>query len=309
MDTGYVAYGLMLRSSFSLPGMAPAEAEGLPAVALELVAPAELEAAWGTDRRPSWRGRLGDGQELAIARGTGNDLLFAYGERARFRFDRRAGLLECAPRDIADLAWQRVLLSRVLPNVSLAHGREALHASAVETPQGVVAIAAPSETGKSTLAAELTRRGWPLFADDVLVLAAGADGVEAHPGTPHVNLAKGAARPDVRGATLGVLAGERWMTIGEGESRPCGVTAIFLFERGPGLALAASSLHSSPLVLAPYMLGLPDDVEGESTRFALYSDLIDSTALLRLTAGVADEPAALADTVERALDLSTQGVA
>jgi hypothetical protein len=305
METAYVAYGLTLRCSFPLPGMIPEQAEGLPVVALELVDAIDLGPG-GDDGRPAWRGRLGDGRELQIVRGPADDLNFAYGERARFRFDPATGLLECAPREPADLAWQRVLLSRVLPNVSLAHGREALHASAVESPQGVVAIAAPSETGKSTLAGEMVRRGWPLFADDVLVLAdAAAGGVEAHPGTPHVNLAKSATdpvAPGVPGDTLAVLGGERWMTVRNEAPKSREVAAIFLYERGPGLPPAASPLPGSPLDLAPYMLGLPDDVGREGARFALYSDLIESAMLVRLTAGPADGPAAVADALERALD-------
>lgn len=308
MDTGYVAYGLALRCSFSLPGMAPRGAEGLPALALNLVSDGELQAAWSGHRGSAWRGQLGDGHEFSIARGPGGDLLFAYGDEARFRFDRAAGVLECAPGEPADLAWQRVLLSRVLPNVSLAYGREALHASAVESPRGVVAIAAPSETGKSTLAAELVRRGWPLCTDDVLVLDAAADGTVAHPGTPHVTTGTEVPWSEPRGAAIGVLAGERWMTVRDAQPKPAGVAAVFLLDRRPELSLATRFLPSSPLVLAPYMLGLPDESGRESARFALYSDLVASAALVRLTASSEDTPAELADEVERALEGSARPV-
>jgi hypothetical protein len=302
MDTGYVAYGLALHCSFSLPGMVPRETEGMPALALNLVGEGELQAAWSGDRGSAWRGKLGDGHEFSIARGPGGDLLFTYGDEARFRFDRAAGVLECAPGQPADLAWQRVLLSRVLPNVSLAYGREALHASAVESPRGVVAIAAPSETGKSTLAAELVRRGWPLCTDDVLVLDAAADGTVAHPGTPHITTAAGVPWSEPHGATIGVLAGERWMALRDAQPGPAALAAVFLFERRPELGLATRPLPSSPLVLAPYMLGLPDESGRESARFALYSDLVASAALVQLTGSSEDMPAALADEVERALD-------
>lgn len=304
MDTCYVAFGLALHCAFPLSGMAPRTAEGLPSLELELVTPDELQAAWGEQRSSPWRGRLGDGREFTIERGTGGDLLFAYGDRARFRLDTTRRRLECAPRDTAGLDWKRVLLSRILPNVSLAHGREALHASAVESPLGVIAIAAPSEMGKSTLAAELVRRGWPLFTDDVLVLAPTAGGAEAHPGTPHMNIAQSrAAGPEGQGTTLGVLAGERWVSVPETAREPRKVAAIFLFERGPGLTLAAQPLPPSPLTLAPYMLGLPDDSERASRRFALYSDLVDSATVIRLSGDMKDEPPALGDTIEEALDL------
>jgi serine kinase of HPr protein (carbohydrate metabolism regulator) len=54
----------------------------------------------------------------------------------------------------------------------------------VDSAEGVVAIAGPSGSGKSTLAIELLRRGWPLFADDVLTLDHTEGAVRAHPGTP-----------------------------------------------------------------------------------------------------------------------------
>ncbi|HEX6688746.1 MAG TPA: hypothetical protein VF085_08785 [Solirubrobacterales bacterium] len=302
METVYVAYGLALRCSFPLPGMAPRKAEGLPSLTLNLARRGELEAAWSGGDGSAWHGRLGDGQRLSIAPGPGEDLLFTYGERALFRLDRAAGVLECAPRDLSELDWQRVLLGRVLPNVSLAYGREALHAGAVESPHGVVALAAPSGTGKSTLATELVRRGWPLCSDDVLVLETAGGEVLAHPGTPHVTLAEGVAWPEPSGATLGVLAGERWVAIRDAQTRPTRLAAIFLFDRAADLSLAVRPLRSSPLTLAPYMLGLPDEAARESARFGLYSDLATSTALLRLTAGATDSPAALADAVGQALD-------
>jgi len=308
MDNSYIAFGLGLHSSFPLPGMARADGDGLPSLSLDLETEAELEAAWsGALSSSPWRGRLGDGQELTIERGVGGDLLFTYGGRARFRLDSTGGRLGCAPRDVAHLSWQRVLLNRVLPNVSIAHGREALHASAVETPLGVVAIAAPSGMGKSTLAGELVRRGWPLFTDDVLILARGSEAVEAHSGTPHMNVTEGTSGvsgPKAFGATLGVLEGERWIAV-EGVSQEARrVAAVVLLERGPGLALTAQPQPSSPLDLAPYMLGLPDDDEREASRFTLYSDLVESVRLVRLTAGMTDRPADLADAVERALGLS-----
>lgn len=238
MLESYAAFGLALRSSFPLPGMAPARGDGLPSITLALETPAELQAAWSEALASSpWRGRLGDGQDFTIEWGVGGDLLFTYGERAFFRLDASRARLGCAPRDPSALDWQRVLLSRILPSVSVANGREALHASAVETPLGVVAVAAPSGMGKSTLASELVLRGWPLFADDVLVLCLETETVVAHPGSPHMNLASeapGAARPEGLGTVLGTLAGERWIAVrgASREARP--VAAVVLLERARG---------------------------------------------------------------------------
>jgi hypothetical protein len=57
----------------------------------------------------------------------------------------------------------------VLPMALQVRGREVLHASAVRSPAGVVALCGISETGKSTIAFGLNRRGYPLWADDVVV--------------------------------------------------------------------------------------------------------------------------------------------
>ncbi|MGA8746085.1 MAG: hypothetical protein WB507_09495 [Solirubrobacterales bacterium] len=307
MET-FTAFGLTLRSAFPLPGMAPDEGDDLPALDLDLVGSREVDLAWSGAASPApWRGRLGDGSELTIEWGRDGDLLFAYGRRARFHLDASKTRLRCAPLKAEDLAWQRVLLNRVLPNASLALGRQALHASAVLTSIGVVAIAAPSGVGKSTLAAEMIRRGWPLFADDVLVLGGGGSSVKAHPASPHMNLANDRADcvTEGHGETLAVLGEERWLSVPHTAQDVARVAVVILLERSPGLGLEVQHLPSSPLVLAPYMLGLPDEEErGARRRFALYSDLIESATLLGLNADLAESPAALIDAIQQSLDLS-----
>lgn len=59
---------------------------------------------------------------------------------------------------------------KVLPLALQVRGREALHASAVQVPKGVAALCGPSASGKSTIAYGLSRRGYPLWADDSVVL-------------------------------------------------------------------------------------------------------------------------------------------
>src|SRR5450759_5129269 len=277
LETRYVAYGLALRSSFRLPGMEPTSEEELVSLALELVTPAELETAWsGPDGPPAWRGRLGDGLALTVERGLAGDLLFTYGDRARFRLNPGGWSLACAPRR-AGLDWQRTLLMKVLASVSVIRGYEALHAGAVDSPWGAVAIAAPTGMGKTTLALELMRRGWPLVTDDVLTLAATPEGVLAYPGTPHMNVSaspsEGPASEGI-GPTLAVLAGERWVAARETarEARP--VHAICLLERSRGLSLGVQILPANPLPLAPYILGLLDEAGRERRRFELYADLM-----------------------------------
>ena len=54
----------------------------------------------------------------------------------------------------------------IVPLALQAYGLEALHGSAVALPGGVVAMCADRETGKSTIAYSLKRRGHDVVADD-----------------------------------------------------------------------------------------------------------------------------------------------
>ncbi len=304
MRTTYVAYGLQLHCSFELPGMSARSDAGLPSLSVERVAPAELDGTWsGSVGAAEWRGVLGDGCPLTIERGVEGDLLFTYADRARFHLDAAKLILLCAPAE-EGLHWQQVLLGRILPNVGLERGYEALHASAVESPEGVVAVVAPSGMGKTTLATELMRRGWPLFADDVLVLSTDAGCLRAHPGAPLMNVAVqgiGDGEQDALGRTLAVLAGERWVAAENASEGDRPVRMVCLFQRGPGLTLEAQCLLPNPLPLTPYMLGLPGDSERERTRFSLFADLVDQAELVKVTCSTDDSPAELADLLESTL--------
>jgi hypothetical protein len=300
-------FGLNLDSTLALPGLAEA-ATGLPELRLQVVAPAELDAEWSGAATPgSWRGTLRDGAELTIRWGRDGELLFGYGEAARYLFDAGAARLLCAPAEPNSLAWQRVLLSRVLPVVAIACGHEALHAAAVQTPAGVVAVAGASGAGKSTLAAELVRRGHRLVGDDVLVVGRGPGGVVAFPGGAHLSLDPG-DESALGAEVLGELGGKRWAVVADAARVAAPVAAVVLLERGEG-PVVAEELAASPLPLAPFMLGLPDDEGRDAERFALYADLVEAGRLLRL-GGAAEAPASeFAEALERALELPAMAAA
>ena len=307
MGEAFSAFGLALDAGFPLPEIG-AEPEvgggGRPEgsrVTLELTSPEALEEVWSGGASPTpWRGRLGDGEVLAVERGRGGDLLFRYGGRASFRFDPERDAVECAPGDPAARAWRRVLLTRVLPNVAIARGDEALHASAVTCEAGTIAILAASGGGKSTLALELVRRGRLLFADDTVVLRRRGAAIEAHPAGPFMNL--DAATPAPAGArSLGSFDGELWVAAATAATAPAPLAAIVFLERTPGGRLGVQSLSANPLELAPFMLGLPDDEDRDGPRFALYADLVERTPLLRLSADTAHRPEELARVLEPAL--------
>jgi len=67
-------------------------------------------------------------------------------------------------------------LRAILPLVLQARGEELLHASAVLTPRGIVAVCGESGAGKSSLAYALTRLGHPAYADDAVAFQVNDDG-------------------------------------------------------------------------------------------------------------------------------------
>jgi hypothetical protein len=311
MEETFRAYGLSLRSSFPLPGMEPPRAaESLPPLDLDLVGAAELAAAWSGPVGRPWEGRLGDGERLALAWGMEGDLLFEYGQHARFHLDRARGRLLCAPTRPSAIEWRRVLLTRVLPNVAIACGYEALHAAAVETETGVLAIAGRGGAGKSSLLAELAARGVVVFADDTVVLERDGDEVLAHPSTPHMNLSTRVGTRDPReiGRPLGTLAGETWVAVEDRTRGRMPLRAMVTIERSGGLPLGLHHEERGMHGIFPHMLGLPDDDDREANRFALYSTLAANVDQLRLSADPTIAPGELAAILEAELDLAAAEV-
>jgi hypothetical protein len=84
------------------------------------------------------------------------------------------------PNAPMDVVWDTYRRS-VLPMALQATGLEALHASAVVSRSRVIAFCAVSETGKSTVAFGLRRRGFPQWSDDAVVFQADPEGATALP--------------------------------------------------------------------------------------------------------------------------------
>jgi hypothetical protein len=94
----------------------------------------------------------------------------------------------------------------MLPLFLQADGAEALHASAIETSRGVVALSASSGTGKSTIAAALARRGHRAWADDAVVWTLTEAGAETLPLPFRLRAADVASDANVRTAAPAPLA-------------------------------------------------------------------------------------------------------
>ncbi len=299
----YSAFGLGLRSEFSLAGMSHVDDPTSPAVSIGLSTRDDIDGAWpGTVHQIA--GGLPDGCSVLGELAGNGERRFTYGDRAAYVISADARTIRCAPADFEEPSWQRFLLDSVLLKVSDAHGFEALHASAVEGPTGVLAFATKSGGGKSTIAAELVRRGRRFFADDVLAIARAEGQVHAYTAPPVMNLSlAGAARSPATqiGALLATFDDEAWVAVRDPASEPRRVAGIYLLTRAPGLCLGLDLLPSSPVHLLPHVLTGGGSDERRTSRFQLLGDLAAQAPIYRLRAPLEAGVALLADVVEEML--------
>ncbi len=296
------AFGLGLRSELPLAGLVPAHPEE-PVVSIGLATAVEIAGAWtGTEHTTT--GVLPDGCRCVVERARGGELRIAYGDRAVYLLSADAATILCAPEQLEEPTWQRFLLDAVLLKASEAHGLEALHASAVQGPDGVLAFATQAGGGKSSLASELVRRGHPFFADDALVLRRDDGAIRAHPAPPLMNFPldhpEGFAAGDL-GTVQAVVGSEAWLAVRHAAAAPCRVTAIHLLVRRPGLRPGLELVPSSPMPLLEHILGDIGSTDRMVSRFELLADLVAETTVYRLLADPATPVSRLAELVEGAL--------
>lgn len=297
-------FGLSIAADFVLPGMAPVD-HGPTDVTIRLGTRQDVEAAWAA-REPAtaWRSLFGDGQVFSGQRAADGSWRLAYGQDALFFVSADADTVLCGPEDPQDPAWQRVLLDAVLMVASVAAGFEVLHAGAVGTSAGVVAVAAESGGGKSSLVAELMRRGHPLFCDDILVLDRGPDGVRSHPGPPVMNVPVSPEHFPIAeiGSVLATFGDEAWIAVRHVARRPRPLAAVCLLERGPDTTTQVQRLEASPLHLRPHVRPLRVPVERDRERFELLADLAETVPVHLVSAGPEVRPDGVADMVESVLE-------
>ena len=99
-----------------------------------------------------------------------------------------------APAHVDRSAVALDLIGVVLPTLLHRDGAWCVHASAVQSPAGVIAFVAARGTGKSTLAAACVQAGCALVADDVVVLRETTAGVSVTPAGVPLRLHAGTAR-------------------------------------------------------------------------------------------------------------------
>jgi hypothetical protein len=318
------AFGLSLRFDVAPPGAwvarAPSGEAGIRGAAslpsLEIrssVSAQAIEDSWSGLQEIGWAGVI-DGAPFVVERGIAGDHRFVHGAhpdetRAIHHLSPDASVLQCAPADPADPSWWRVVLDSVLFTVALLHGYEALHAGAVATPDGVIAITAASGGGKSTLLSELFGRELALMADDVLVLEArGTDfslSPLTYPAPPLMTVPKtrlpifgegnlGGSNYSGTPEIICSLDDEHWIAVPV-YPEPLRLKSLVLLDRQPGLQLSLEKIEDPLAPLMGSLMNFPHTPERQRTRFELASTLASNTTLWRLTADMDTPPDVLAD--------------
>ncbi len=172
---------------YRLYGASVASAVALPGVPQEAAAdtPVEVEIRWGSVPKALPNPRAA----ASYFQAAGDVLLLDIPGTARYAVSRGCSItIEPYP----DAAMERVrlfLLGSAMGALMYQRGHLLLHGSAVDTPQGAMIFVGPQGEGKSTLAAHLHRRGYPLLCDDVCALVhdAGA-GYRVIPSMPQLRL-------------------------------------------------------------------------------------------------------------------------
>jgi hypothetical protein len=121
----------------------------------------------------------------------------------------------------------------VLPLVLQVRGSEVLHASAILTEQGVVAFCATSETGKSTIAYGLSRRGYLIWSDDAVVFDSSKSVVSTIPLPFQVRLRPTSAAYFGQQQAVSYTLGDGYGTNDSPHTQPAPLTALWALKQMP----------------------------------------------------------------------------
>jgi energy-coupling factor transporter ATP-binding protein EcfA2 len=160
--------GLHIRSDFQLSGLHRLQGKGGNPDIRITFAPAPPPKAVPCY---SWPGRYG----LQLATSS-NHTLFLTARDGSFLVNEGASTIQCFPDANANTGHAseglcQVLMRRVLPRITLLHGRTCFHGASVMTnPHDAIMLLGPSGAGKSTLSAALNHLlGWHVLSDDISI--------------------------------------------------------------------------------------------------------------------------------------------
>ncbi len=275
----------------------------------------QLTALWsGPAGEPVWETMLGPGAHYSLLPGNKGDHLIRYPGVPSFHLSPDGGTLSCAEPVGRDPDWTRTLLDTVLWSVALLRDVALLHAGAVLSPRGVVAIAGAQGAGKSSLVAQLLNEGWPLFTDDILAYRTSGNRVIADPGPALMNLSTrpgAVAKPRAIGRILAHFddepdSPEAWVQLDLEPPEPQPLRALVLLAReGESHDVQMSAMTDALLRVIPHTLAFRTRPGALQARFEAASDLVARVPVFCMNAGVLVIPAELAAALRSGLDSAT----
>jgi len=202
----------------------------------------------------------------------------------------------------------------VLPMALQVRGMEVLHASAVLTQHGVVALCANSGTGKSTIAFGLGKRGYSLWADDTVVFEAAGSHLRSVPVPCQSYLLPDAAAHicDDRPSGTSQVNGTNPARV---QDDPMPLSAVIVLQRlqAASHAVAVEAVRLLPLQAFPAVLPYavcfsPGEVERKRSMMATYLELSARVPVfeIRFRPGLEHLPEVL-DQVEQAVHKAVGG--
>lgn len=117
-----------------------------------------------------------------------DDFIFRMDQVGAFRVSKAESIVIDPQRDGNTELMRVFLLGSVFGALLHQRGILALHGSAVSTNDGAMLIIGRSSSGKSSLAASLTKRSYPFFSDDISALHRNENGYLIHHGIPYMKL-------------------------------------------------------------------------------------------------------------------------
>jgi len=236
---------------------------------------------------------------------------------ASFGFHPDSDQVVAVPEQPSRLAPIHDLYYRVvLPMALQALGREALHASAVRTPRGVIALCGESGTGKSTAAYGLSQRGYGLWTDDAVVVEMSHGRVGAIPLPFKIRLRPASASFFGQQPT-GVVSGVTEFSSDQIHTEPAPLALVCLLSRSSaqsGDAVTATRRlapsEAFPAVLVHATCFNLHDVERKRRMAQQYLELVVRVPVVEIRFHPAFEALpALLDQIERVIRIEACGLA
>lgn len=285
----WTAYGLVFTSPHAFANRLAAS-EAPADLWIRPVAAAPLPAGWD-EAPPAWRSAAADdeyGPFLAL-HVTREATVFRFGGVVDF-FVLPDGIAYQVLDPAYDYMVELHLLGFVLSYWLERAGWPALHASSIVVDDRAIAFLSNHGGGKTSLAATMLQRGYPLGSDDLVALTPTAAGFVARPGYPQMRMWPEQARHFVGHDDLEQVhpnLTKRRVPVGhgfgafDGVARP--LAALYLPRRRDGGAIEFETMPASQalfeLVRHTFLVGIVEGAGLAARRFATLAEVVRSVPL------------------------------